>query len=255
MLTLHLLHHQPTNHIPKHQAAGHIQMRIIHGNQIIKHRVILPDPIQVCLGREVQVDNEGGARGEGGCHGEHGQPLRQQVFDHEPGRVVLAPGERGDEDGVAASGLDGKGEIFVVGDVFGEGDDSLVVVAELGSAVSCISADFFSWVSGGKGRDELRWSRRECRTCCIWIRIRSRHPSRHPGRRRRSLRHCGRSLSPRRRCAECLGSRCPSHLRSSFGQRWWSRQLGRKLEARGRACVVETQLSDMCSGRRTGRVG
>jgi len=58
--------------------------------------------------------------------------LGQQVFSDEAGGVVVAAGERGDENGVAAGGPDGEGEVMDVSGEFLYRDDVFIVVAELG---------------------------------------------------------------------------------------------------------------------------
>ena len=132
MLTPHLLHNQPTNHIPKHQSPSRIQMRIIDRHQIVQQCIILPDPVQVRHGGEIQVDHECAAGAEGRGYGEDGEALGKQVFSGETGGVVVAAGERGDENGVAARGPDGEGEVMDVSGEFLDGDGVFIVVAELG---------------------------------------------------------------------------------------------------------------------------
>jgi hypothetical protein len=75
MLTPHLLHNQPTNHIPKHQSPSRIQMRIIDRHQIVQQRIVLPDPVQVRHGGEIQIDHECAAGAEGRGYGEDGYAL------------------------------------------------------------------------------------------------------------------------------------------------------------------------------------
>lgn len=52
-----LPHQQPRDHIPKHHAALHVQMRIIRGVQIIRMRVIRPNSIEILLTGRIQIND------------------------------------------------------------------------------------------------------------------------------------------------------------------------------------------------------
>jgi hypothetical protein len=118
-------------------------MRIIDRHQIVQQRIVLPDPVQVRHGGEIQIDRECAAGGEGRCYREDGEALGKQVFSNEAGGIVVAAGERGDENGVAAGGPDGESEVVDVSGEFVDGDDVFIVVTELGLrlAFPCVIED------------------------------------------------------------------------------------------------------------------